>query len=89
MEPDLTGYRACSTPDGRFIVLAPDGLTIEPTTHLTLQDAQSYALKLNQWLDKKPQPTEVHLFFNPRVVDAGGPTQDQLMRTIDKLTNYA
>lgn len=82
---EYKGYSASHTPDGRFLVLHPDGLTWE-TEHITEEDAQSYALALNEWLEDKPLPTTMRPFFNNGIPDVI--SGDGLFRAIDKLTNY-
>lgn len=55
-------YEARKLPDGRHIVLEhPTMRWIEERP--TLEAAQAYALALNEWVDRKPDPTIVTPFF--------------------------
>lgn len=78
------GYRAFVTPDGRYMVLAPDGLAWE-SEHPTLEAAQAYALALNEWLAVKPDASRVAPFFTPAWPQLE-PTGDDLLRILDRLT---
>lgn len=68
-------------------MLSPDGLTWEEYEHPTLEDAQSYALKLNEWLGTKPQviDEEFSMFFSPDSDDEVTPAAQGLLDAIDKL----